>query len=87
MRNSCVSPVETKQRRYNILLSVVWAVFCVCALTAPLYSGRYYTNFIMLIFIYCILSVGFNVASGFCGLTTFATGAIYAAGAYTAAIL
>ena len=87
MQNTCASLAEKKQKKYSTILYIGWAVFCVFALTAPLYSGRYYTNFIMLVFIYCILSVGFNVASGFCGLTTFATGAVYAAGAYTAAIL
>lgn len=87
MQNTFASLEEKKQKKYNSILYIVWAVFCVFSLTAPLYAGRYYTNFLILIFTYCILSVGFNVAAGFCGLSTFSTGAIYAAGAYTAAIL
>lgn len=86
MRKSS-SQAEARQRSYSIALYTLWAAFAVFSLTAPLYVGKYYVNFILLIFIYCILSVGFNIGSGFCGLTTFSTGAVYAAGAYTAAIL
>ena len=59
-------------------------MFC---LIAPAFVGRYYVGYILVIFIYCILSIGFNIASGFCGVTTFSTGAVFGVGAYTAALL
>lgn len=78
---------EAKQRRYSTALYVLWFAFVAFCLAAPAFVGKYYVGFILIIFVYCILSIGFNIASGFCGVTTFSTGAIYAAGAYTAAIL
>ena len=78
---------ETRQKKYSIALYAIWVAFVVFCLAAPAFVGKYYVGFILIIFVYCILSIGFNIASGFCGVTTFSTGAIYAAGAYTAAIL
>jgi ABC-type branched-subunit amino acid transport system ATPase component/ABC-type branched-subunit amino acid transport system permease subunit len=52
-----------------------------------MFMGKYYTNFILLILIYCSVTISFNIGAGYCGISTFSTGSIYAAGAYTAAIL
>ena len=78
---------DLKQKKYSALLYLSWAAFTIFCLVGPMFLGRFYVSFLLLIFIYCILSIGFNIAAGFCGVTTFATGAIYGAGAYTAAIL
>ena len=86
MRESSIA-AELKQKKYSTVLYAFWAAFAAFCLTAPAFIGRYYVGFILIIFVYCILSIGFNIASGFCGVTTFSTGAIFAAGAYTAAIL
>lgn len=86
MRESS-NAAELKQKKYSAVLYMLWAAFVVLCLLAPAFVGRYYVGYILVIFIYCILSIGFNIASGFCGVTTFSTGAIYAAGAYTAAIM
>ena len=77
---------DHKQKKYSLVLYMCWAAFAIVSLAGPAFLGRFYVSFILLIFIYCILSIGFNIASGFCGVTTFAAGAIYGAGAYTAAI-
>jgi len=78
---------ETRQKKYSAVLYTLWTAFAIFCLTAPAFAGRYYVGYILVIFIYSILAIGFNVASGFCGVTTFSTGAIYGVGAYTAAIM
>lgn len=82
-----LSATESKQNRYSAALYTLWAALALFCLAATTFLGRYYIGFILVIFVYCILSIGFNIASGFCGITTFSTGALYAAGAYTAAIM
>jgi ABC-type branched-subunit amino acid transport system ATPase component/ABC-type branched-subunit amino acid transport system permease subunit len=52
-----------------------------------MFVGRYYIGLITVIFLYSILSIGYNIASGYCGVTHFATGAIFGVGAYVSAIL
>ena len=37
MQNTCASLAEKKQKKYSTILYIGWAVFCVFALTAPLY--------------------------------------------------
>lgn len=75
------------QKKYNLGLYVIWGIVLAFFLTAPLFIGKYYVGFVTLMFLYCILSIGYNIASGFCGVTTFATGALYACGAYVSGIL
>ena len=75
------------QKRYKAGLAVLWGLVLAFFLTAPLYIGKYYVGFVTLLFLYAILAIGYNIASGFCGVTTFATGALYACGAYVSGIL
>ncbi|MDR7855332.1 branched-chain amino acid ABC transporter ATP-binding protein/permease [Tissierella sp.] len=86
MQESSIA-AKSKQKKYSAVLYVLWTAFVVFSLLAPAFIGRYYVGYILVIFVYCILAIGFNIASGFCGITTFSTGAIYAAGAYTSAIM
>ena len=75
------------QKKYKAGLYAIWGLVLAFFLTAPLFIGKYYVGFVTLMFLYCILSIGYNIASGFCGVTTFATGALYACGAYVSGIL
>jgi branched-chain amino acid transport system permease protein len=64
------------------------AVFVVIVLAlAPLGLGGYALNVLMVILFYVLLSVGLDLVSGYCGQFSFATGAFYGIGAYTAAIM
>ena len=75
------------QKKYKAALYAIWSIVLAFFLAAPLIVSKYYVGFITLMFLYCILSIGYNIASGFCGVTTFATGALYASGAYISGIL
>jgi branched-chain amino acid transport system permease protein len=64
------------------------ALLAVVALAlAPLILGGYALNVLMVILFYALLSVGLDLVSGYCGQFSFATGAFYGIGAYTAAIM
>lgn len=54
---------------------------------APFGLGGYETNVMMMILFFVILAVGLDLVSGYCGQFSFATGAFYGLGAYTAAIM
>lgn len=54
---------------------------------APFGLGGYETNVLMMILFFVILAVGLDLVSGYCGQFSFATGAFYGLGAYTAAIM
>jgi branched-chain amino acid transport system permease protein len=76
-----------RQKKYKLSLYTVWALCAVIGIIIPMVMNKYYVGLVTVILIYCILSVGYNIASGFCGVTQFATGAIYGVGAYVSAIL
>jgi ABC-type branched-subunit amino acid transport system ATPase component/ABC-type branched-subunit amino acid transport system permease subunit len=78
---------EALQKKYKLALYAIWALSAAACILAPLAVGKYYVGLITIIFLYSILSIGFNIAAGFCGVTQFATGAIYGVGAYVSAIL
>ena len=52
----------------------------------PHVAGNYYIRFASLLFIYIILATGYNIAAGYCGMTTFSAAALYGVGAYASAI-
>ena len=64
----------------------VFATFVLLAL-APLGIGGYEISVLMMILFYVILAVGLDLVTGYCGQFSFATGAFYGIGAYTAAIM
>lgn len=76
-----------KQKKYSLILRSFYSILLLFAIIAPLIVGRYYVSVLTLICIYAILSVGFNIAYGFCGMMTFSAGAIFGFGAYTCGIL
>jgi branched-chain amino acid transport system permease protein len=65
---------------------VVFAVIAGLAL-APFGLGGYETGVLMMILFYVILAVALDLVTGYCGQFSFATGAFYGIGAYTAAIM
>lgn len=64
-----------------------YGVLLLVGALAPLVAGKYYVGILALICIYGILSVGFNIAYGFCGMMTFSAGAIFGVSAYTCGML
>ena len=64
----------------------VFATLVLLAL-APLGIGGYEISVLMMILFYVILAVGLDLVTGSCGQFSFATGAFYGIGAYTAAIM
>ena len=83
----CSHEAEALQKKYKLYLYTIWALCAVAGLLVPMVLGKYYVGLVTVILLYAILSIGFNIASGFCGVTQFATGAIYGVGAYFSAIL
>ncbi len=74
------------QKKYSAwfnLLIVVLLLFC---LVFPFIAGNYYMRFAIIIFIYMILSIGYDISAGYCGLLTLSAAAIFGAGAYASAI-
>jgi branched-chain amino acid transport system permease protein len=66
---------------------IVSSVALLMLAIAPLIVGGYETNVLMTILFFVILAVGLDLVSGYCGQFSFATGAFYGLGAYTAAIM
>jgi branched-chain amino acid transport system permease protein len=54
---------------------------------APLAFGGYELTVLTVMLVFVLLSVGLDLVSGYCGQTSFAQGAFYGLGAYTAAIM
>jgi len=74
------------RKKYKAAFTALWSALLVFCLVFPLFAGNYYIRFMTLIFIYVILAVGYNIAAGYCGMTTFSAAALYAAGAYASAV-
>ena len=75
------------QKKSDLTLYGVYGVLLMAAVLSPLFLGRYYIGILALICVYGILSVGFNIAYGFCGMMTFSAGAIFGVSAYTCGML
>ncbi|MCC7274412.1 MAG: branched-chain amino acid ABC transporter permease [Alphaproteobacteria bacterium] len=63
------------------------AVLAALALLPLAVAGGYLLHVLVVIFIFVILAVGLDLVMGYCGQYSFAQGAFYGIGAYTAAIL
>ncbi|MGE0713901.1 MAG: branched-chain amino acid ABC transporter permease [Alphaproteobacteria bacterium] len=65
------------------------AIVCLLLLAALPFAiaGGYVLHVMVVIFIFVILAVGLDLVMGYCGQYSFAQGAFYGVGAYTAAIL
>lgn len=68
----------------NLSLAIVVALL---ALAPVLTTGSYIVAVLLLMLIYIILTTGLNLVTGFCGQFSFAQGAFFGIGAYTAGIM
>jgi len=65
-----------------------WAVLIALLALAPyLVSGSYIVSLLILVLVYVILTTGLNLVAGYCGQFSFAQGAFFGIGAYTAGIM
>lgn len=72
---------------FRNLTYLLYAVLFVITATVPFFAGQYYARYITVMFITIIVSIGYNISSGYGGLVHFASAAMYAAGAYGAAVM
>lgn len=67
------------------------ALLCLAAVAllaiAPLWLGGYELTVLTVMLVFVLLAVGLDLVSGYCGQSSFAQGAFYGLGAYTAAIM
>lgn len=75
------------QINYSSIIFVLYAVTFIIAATLPLFAGQYYSRFVVVMFIVIIISIGYNISAGYCGLINFGSAALYAAGAYGTAVM
>ncbi len=71
-----------KEKRY-----IVYALFVVFLLTAPLYLNRYWLEVLNSVGLYAILGLSLNIIVGYGGMFHMGHAAFYAIGAYTTAII
>jgi branched-chain amino acid transport system permease protein len=74
------------QKKYSAWLNILKVALLLFCLAFPFFAGNYYLRFAIIIFIYMILSIGYDISSGYCGLLTLSAAAIFGAGAYASAI-
>ncbi|HWQ77414.1 MAG TPA: branched-chain amino acid ABC transporter ATP-binding protein/permease, partial [Anaerovoracaceae bacterium] len=74
------------QKKYSAWFNILKAVLLLFCLAFPFMAGNYYIRFAIIIFIYIILSIGYDISSGYCGMLTLSAAAIFGAGAYASAI-
>ena len=75
----------TLRKKYNQLVTAFWLLLLAFAVLAPIFAKRYFVVYITVLFLYTMLSISLNIAAGYCGMQTFATGALYGMGAYISA--
>lgn len=73
------------RKKYNFLINVFLVVLLALAIAAPTVLNLYFISFLCVLFVYMMLAISLNIADGFCGMQTMATGALYGMGAYFAA--
>jgi ABC-type branched-subunit amino acid transport system ATPase component/ABC-type branched-subunit amino acid transport system permease subunit len=74
------------QKKYSTWFNILLAALLILCLVFPFFAGNYYLRFAVIIFIYIILSIGYDISSGYCGMLTLSAAAIFGAGAYASAI-
>lgn len=78
---------KLQQLNFKHISYILYMIIFVIAATVPLFAGQYYARYITVMFITIIVSIGYNISSGYGGLIHFASAAMYAAGAYGAAVM
>lgn len=74
------------QKTYSKWLNIIRATILIVCLLLPLIVGKYYVRFAAIMFIYTIMSIGYDISCGYCGMLTLSAAAIFGAGAYASAI-
>jgi len=62
------------------------AALLILCLVFPFVAGNYYIRFAIVMYIYIILAIGYDISAGYCGMLTLSAAAIFGAGAYASAI-
>lgn len=76
------------QNRSNIIKPLLIAVGAVVVLAFPFFApNRYVVHIVNMAGLYILLSLGLNLAMGYCGQINLALGAFWGVGAYAAALL
>jgi ABC-type branched-subunit amino acid transport system permease subunit/ABC-type uncharacterized transport system YnjBCD ATPase subunit len=75
------------QKKYNAWLNIVRIVLLLVCAVFPFVVGNYYIRFVIIMFIYAIVCIGYDISSGYCGMLTLSAAAIFGAGAYASAIV
>lgn len=73
------------RKKYNRLVVTFWLLLLTFAVIAPFFAKPYFIVYVTVFFLYTLLSISLNIAAGYCGMQTFATGALYGMGAYVSA--
>lgn len=81
----CSTVAGALRKKYNRIVAFFWLALLAFAIAAPSFVNAYLVGFLTIFFLYSMLSISLNIAAGFCGMQTFATGALYGMGAYVAA--
>ena len=74
------------QKKYSTLFNILKVIMLLFAIVLPFISGSYFIRIAVIIYIYIILSIGFDISSGYCGMLTLSAAAMFGAGAYASAI-
>jgi branched-chain amino acid transport system permease protein len=82
-----LTKTDMLQKKYSSWFNLLKVVLLLSCLVFPFIAGSYYLRFATIIFIYCIMSIGYDISSGYCGMLTLSAAAIFGAGAYASAIM
>ncbi|WP_027365889.1 branched-chain amino acid ABC transporter ATP-binding protein/permease [Desulfotruncus alcoholivorax] len=74
------------RKKYSLWFTILKLALLFICLAFPFMAGNYYLRFAIVLFIYIIVSIGYDISSGYCGMLTLSAAAIFGAGAYASAI-
>lgn len=81
-----LTKTDSLQKKYSALYSILIAALLILCLVFPFVAGNYYIRFAIVMYIYIILAIGYDISAGYCGMLTLSAAAIFGAGAYASAI-
>ncbi|WP_366921526.1 branched-chain amino acid ABC transporter ATP-binding protein/permease [Metallumcola ferriviriculae] len=74
------------RKKYSLWFNILKLALLFTCLAFPFMAGNYFLRFAIILFIYIILSIGYDISSGYCGMLTLSAAAIFGVGAYASAI-
>lgn len=81
-----LTKTDSLQKKYSTYFSILMVALLLLCLVFPFVAGNYYMRFAIIIYIYIILAIGYDISAGYCGMLTLSAAAIFGAGAYASAI-